>query len=209
MKDLNFIPRHYLEKKSHKHKTIFLSVVSAVYGVILVVGIVFPWLSVNQLEKQLKDLKTQSAQDVNYKQTEAQFEMVKQLCDDRENATSSIQKNGIDVLGTIDTIDNIFPQNIEINNFSISEIPKDTTDLLISLSGNAKTVSDMFSFVTYVRDSNSFSDVNFKSIIYNNVPASNINNQSLMNASNSANNSGTVGYQAFSFSVDLKLKIRK
>ncbi|TYQ13352.1 UNVERIFIED_CONTAM: fimbrial assembly protein PilN [Acetivibrio alkalicellulosi] len=157
MKDLNLVPKSYIEKKKRKAEWVYITIV-----VIIMLGVFsaftyHPYTTKNNLNKSIKTLETQINSTRMYLQIEEEFNVLKKIYNDRVEEANKIFNIGINYIDVINSIERSMPEKLFI--VSLSTETNSKGDTVVSLLGICESYDDIASFVRHLKEDNLFSDV--------------------------------------------------
>lgn len=162
MKDLNLIPKSYIEAKRKKLKKIYSTF--AIVGIFLLLAlmVVFPLAIRLKLQFQRDGLDREIKKTSNYLSIESQINAINDLYKQREDEGNKLRSYGLDSRTIFDGIEKALPEKLFITSFSASDAK--SSEVQVTLEGVAISDDEIATFVNYMRQNSLFENVVISSV---------------------------------------------
>ncbi|MDQ2085289.1 PilN domain-containing protein [Herbivorax sp. ANBcel31] len=157
MKDINLVPKSYIQKKKRKSEIIQFSIIGVIIVSIFLVHIFIPVLTKRNLNNRIEILKTQINEMNTYIEIKEEYKIIESMYNQRKATAENLSSVGLDSLKIIERIEESVPEELFIISFSIDNIS--SKEKVVSLLGVCESYDDIASFANYLKKHKSFSDV--------------------------------------------------
>jgi Tfp pilus assembly protein PilN len=163
LKDLNLIPKSYLQVKKEKIKKAYLSFVILIIGFLFAIGYIIPTVYEFNLKKVNNTLQGQVFQSSGYVATENKLNSLKQAVEVREQEGKNLSLIQNDYLKIQNIIEKATPDRLFIK--SMTSVCNN--NIAINITGTAENENIVASFVRNMQDEGYFKNIKITSILNN------------------------------------------
>ncbi|HHV60710.1 MAG TPA: PilN domain-containing protein [Clostridiaceae bacterium] len=163
MKDINLLPKYYLQERQNKAKRYKITLIAVIGLTLLFASIAYPLLVKYSLALRSETILTQIKASSNYIEVQNQFNLIKELYQQRMETGNKLRKNGIEFLLVMDKLEKAMPENMTI--VSMSSTQGENSSIRISLNGIASSQESVATFIRNLRTDGYFDDVVLHSLL--------------------------------------------
>ncbi len=161
MKDLNFIPKSYIQAKVNRKRKVLIVLVFSLSFFLLSSMICIPFITKINLEKERDKLLQEVKYSSNYEAVEKQFNSIKKSFDKRLENGQKMSALGEDITYLIRKIEKASPDRLFFMNLNLTAGFDSSS---ISLSGLADSEDAIATFISYIRKDGYFNDITLKNV---------------------------------------------
>lgn len=157
MKELNFVPKQYIEKQKNKKSIRFLIKYFRTLIIVAIIAIIIPYAVNYSYGFEKKQLEQATKDSNQYVQKQRELSIVKEIYNKRMENVNKLKQHGVAVSKVWQNIEGIVPQNLCITNFFITDDDKQSAN--VTLEGMAICENDIASFIANIRKGNFFENI--------------------------------------------------
>lgn len=162
MKDINLVPKSYLQKKKKKKMMVFYSFFGLVAIAVITVIVLIPVLKIQSLESKMASLELNEKELSKYRTTEREFEVLKNMYLQRESEANRLSDSGIDLLKIIEKLESYLTERIFIE--SIVANKGGNNQIEVSIRGIAGSEEEIASFSNYISKDDYFNSIKIRTL---------------------------------------------
>lgn len=160
MKDINLIPKWYIEKKAKRRKRVKYGIIIGVVVVLLCCVITVPYTVAAQLRQTLAQQQQILAVSGKYAVMEGYYKMANDEISIRANNVKSIENGNLDNVALLQHIEKAMPIDASFNTISADT----NAPVVVSLNGTVKSRDSVALMVRNLRQDSFFSNVYLQSV---------------------------------------------
>lgn len=172
MKDINLIPKHYINSKKRRSKKAVGLFFALILVVIITAAIGYPLWMKHDLMEQNEDILEQVKESSSYIEVEKQFNLVKGLYNQRIDLGSKLRIYGTSLTGILDKLESEAPVGLFIVTLNTSGSESSANEISVSISGIARSQADVATYISNLRRNGYFSNIFLSSININSSQSS-------------------------------------
>ncbi|MCX7920416.1 MAG: PilN domain-containing protein [Clostridia bacterium] len=158
MKDLNLIPKSYLQARKNKIRKMYYTLAVAGGGIILILALALPLQQRFKLQYERDKIDRSVRETSKYITIESQLNAIKELYKQREDEAGRLMKYGVDVAAILEKVERSLPEKLFIKSMDIGA-EEGSEDIQVKLECISESEDEISTFVTYLRSEKYFENI--------------------------------------------------
>ncbi len=156
LKDLNLIPKSYIEDKKNKVKKTYYSIIILIVGFVFVAGYIIPTIFQMSLSKERDAIQLQVNETSDFVSIENKFLSLKNAVKHREETSEKLASLNNNVFEIINVLERASPEYLTITNMATSS---ENANLKIKLKGAANNEYTVASYIRNLKNEDFFESI--------------------------------------------------